>query len=160
MKNLKKIINNKIFLVLLSFFLTALTLKFVGEIGWIFMLYPLTIFFVGMTYAIILNPLREHRELKRYLSYKGKLTGTVKCKGEPVGFTKVVIHNPLDQFDIDASNYYVFTDKDGNFEIPHVKNGELICVAYHGGYEKFSQKFTITNSSCVNIDIELIEIKY
>lgn len=160
MEKLKKIINNKIFLVLLSFFLTALTLKFFGDIGWIFMTYPLIIFFVGFTYGAILNPIREHRELKRYLSYKGTLTGTVKCEGEPVGFTKVVIHNPLDQFDIDASNYYVFTDKNGKFEIPHVKNGELICVAFHSGYEYFSQKFTMTNSQSVNIDIELKEIKY
>ena len=159
MEKLKQIINNKVLLVVLSFFLTALALKLFGEIGWIFMLYPLIIFFVGLTYGAILNPIREHRELKRYLSYKGTLTGTVKCKGEPIIMTKVVIHNPLDQFDIDASNYYVFTDKNGHFEIPHVKDGELICVAYHGGYEKFEQKFTMKNSECVNIEVELVEVK-
>jgi hypothetical protein len=157
MEKLKQIVNNKIFLVLLSFLLTTLTLKFFGDIGWIFMLYPLSIFFVAMTYAVILNPLREHRELKRYLSYKGVLTGTVKCKGEPIGTTKVVIRNPLDQFDIDASNYFVFTDKNGKFEIPHVKDGELICTAYHSGYENFSQKFIMSNSQTINIDIELIK---
>lgn len=155
MEKLKKIINNKIFLVVLSFFLTALALKLFGDIGWIFMIYPLIIFFVSLTYGVILNPLREHRELKRYLSYKGKLTGTVKCDGEPISTTKVVIRNPLDSFDIDASNYYVFTDKNGNFEIPHVKDGELICTAYHGGYENFSQKFVMSNSQTVSIDIEL-----
>lgn len=160
MKKLLQIINNKIFLVLLSFLLTTLTLKFVGEIGWVFMLYPVIILITGIIYGAILNPIREHKELKRYLSYKGVLSGTVKSKGEPIPFSKVVIHNPLNRFDIDASNYYVFTDKEGKFTIPHVKDGELICVAYHNGYEFFSQKFTMSNSQQVNIDIELIEKKY
>jgi hypothetical protein len=159
MNKIKAIISNKVFLILLSFLLTTLSLKFIGEIGWIFMLYPVFIVLKGMLYGFILNPLREHRDLKRYLSYKGILTGTVKCNGEPVYGAKVAINNPLYKFDIDASKYHIFTDKNGKFEIPHVKDGELICVAYNNGYEFYSQKFTMTNSQKVNIDIELKSIK-
>lgn len=159
MKKIKSIITNKVFLIVLSFLLTALSLKFIGEIGWIFMLYPVIFLITGMLYGFILNPLREHRELKRYLSYKGVLTGTVKCEGQPIKFAKVAIHNPLNKFDIDASNYYAFTDNNGKFEIPHVKDGELICIAYHNGYEFYNQNFTMANSQKVNIDIELKYIK-
>jgi len=159
MEKIKSIINNKVFLTILSFALTVLTLKFVGEIGWVFMLYPLIILFTGMLYGFILNPLRERRELKRYLSYKGTVTGTVKYEGNPIFTAKVVISNPLDNFDIDASNYFTVTDINGRFEIPHVKNGDLICKAYKNGYEYYSQEFKMENYKPVNIEINLIKKK-
>jgi len=124
------------------------------------MLYPVFIVLKSMLYGFILNPIREHRDLKRYLSYKGILKGTVKCNGEPLKYSKVVISQPSNTEEVnrfDLSNYHVISDKNGNFEIPHVKDGELICTAYHSGYEIFSQNFTMSNSQTINIDIELIK---
>lgn len=155
MENIKSIITNKFFLIFISFMLTALALKLIGEIGWIFMLYPVIYLITGIIYGAILNPIREYKQNKRYLSYKGVLKGTVSCMGNPIPMTKVVIHNPKDQFDIDASNYYTFTDVNGRFEIPHVKEGILDCVAYHNGYDIFNQSFTIIGDRIFEIDIEL-----
>jgi len=129
-------------------------------LGAIFMTYPVGLTLVGIAYGFVINPIREHKDLKRYLSYKGVVSGTVTCKEdneEKLHTVKVVVKNADVEFDIDASNYYVFTDFNGRYSIPHVKNGNLIITAYKKGYLLFEESFKIVDSESVNIDINMIK---
>lgn len=155
---MKKIITNKIFLTLLSFLLTTISLKLFGDIGWVFMLYPCYIVIMGIIYGFILNPLRDRRNVKKYLTHNGVLEGRITYNGKPLKYIKVVVQQPSntreeDKFDL--SNYYVLTDARGYFRIPHIYNGNFKCVALLDGYKPFESDFTISNSNnTVTLNIE------
>jgi hypothetical protein len=155
---MKKIITNKIFLTLLSFLLTTISLNLFGDIGWVFMLYPCYIVIMGIVYGFILNPLRDRRNVKKYLTHNGVLEGIITYNGEPLKYIKVVVQQPSntreeDKFDL--SNYHVLTDAKGYFRIPHIYNGNFKCVALLSGYKPFESDFTISNSNnIVKLNIE------
>jgi hypothetical protein len=155
---MKKIITNKIFLTLLSFLLTTISLNLFGDIGWVFMLYPCYIVIMGIVYGFILNPLRDRRNVKKYLTHNGVLEGRITYNGEPLKYIKVVVQQPSntreeDKFDL--SNYHVLTDAKGYFRIPHIYNGNFKCVALLSGYKPFESDFTISNSNnIVKLNIE------
>jgi hypothetical protein len=155
---MKKIITNKIFLTLLSFLLTTISLNLFGDIGWVFMLYPCYIVIMGIIYGFIINPLRDRRNVKKYLTHNGVLEGRITYNGEPLKYIKVVVQQPSntreeDKFDL--SNYHVLTDAKGYFRIPHIYNGNFKCVALLSGYKPFESDFTISNSNnIVKLNIE------
>jgi hypothetical protein len=156
---MKKLITNKIFLTILSFLLTAITLKLFGDIGWVFMIYPCYIVIMGIIYGFIINPLRDYRNKNKYLSHTGVLEGRVTHKGEPIRFIKVVVQHPSNTDDsnkYNLSNYYTLTDDNGYFRIPHIYNGNFKCVTLSNGYKPFEADFTISNSNNkVLLDINL-----
>ena len=162
---MKKLFTNKIFLTLLSFGLTAIALSTIGDIGWIFMAFPVYMVIMGIVYGFILNPLRDRRNTKRYLSYKGVLKGNVTYRKKPLGMVSVCIaKDSIDNLDegyderYDFSNYHTLTDNDGNFTIPYVRNGNLKCVAYLKEYQKYETFFTITDeNSVVDLEIKLLK---
>lgn len=153
-----KIFSNKIFWFLLTFGLSCLFLMLgFPTIGAIFMVYPVVLTLVGIAYGAIINPIREYKDRKRYLSYRGNVSGSVTCDGNLLDTVKIVIKNADIEFDIDASNYYAFTDFNGSYNIPHVKNGNLIITAYKRGYLNYEKSFKLLNSESINIDIILIK---
>ena len=156
MKKYLIIFSSELFWFFLSFGLSCVSLMLGYPIlGAIFMIYPVVLTLVGIAYGFIINPLREHRDNKRYLSYTGKITGRVLCDGKPVATVKVVVRNASGEFDIDTSNYYVVTDLNGYYTIPHIKNGDFVCSAWERGYSSFEKPFKISNSETINIDINL-----
>lgn len=154
--NFMKILKGKIFWFLVTFGLSSVSFMLGYPIlGAIFMVYPVVLTLIGIAYGFIINPLREHKDHKRYMSYTGKITGRVLCDGEPVGTVKVVVRNASGEFDIDTSNYYVVTDLNGYYTIPHIKNGDFVCSAWKNGYSSFEKPFKISNSETINIDINM-----
>jgi hypothetical protein len=157
---MKKIITNKIFLTLLSFLLTAIALNLFGDIGWLFMLYPCYIVIMGIIYGFILNPLRERRNTKRYLSHTGVLEGRITYNGEPLKYGRVGVSQPSNTKEdnrLDLSNYHVIADANGYYRIPHIYNGDFKCIAIIKGYKRFESDFTISDSSkhiVLNIQLE------
>lgn len=162
---MKKLFTNKIFLTLLSFALTTVALITIGEIGWIFMAFPVYMVIMGIVYGFILNPLRDRRNTKRYLSYKGVLKGRVTYRNKPLSMVNVGIGNDTidgvnesvaDRYDF--SNYHTLTDDDGNFTIPYVRNGNLKCVALLNGYQKYETFFTMSDDiSVIDLEIKLLK---
>jgi hypothetical protein len=157
---MKKIITNKIFLTLLSFLVTTITLKLFGDIGWIFMLYPCYIVIMGIIYGFIINPLRDHRNTQKYLSHNGVLEGRITYNGEPLKYIKVGVGQPSNTQEdnrFDLSNYHTSTDVNGYFRIPHIYNGNFKCVALLDGNKRFESDFTISdanNKVILNIQAE------
>jgi hypothetical protein len=159
MKKYLSILKNKIFWFVMCFALSSLSLMLGYNIlGALFMVYPVLLTLIGIVYGAILNPIREYRDNKRYLSYQAVVTGQTICDGIPVPMAKVVIANANGVYDIDTSNYYTFSDKNGNFSIPHVKNGEFVCRSWKNGYSSKDQKFTIVDSESISLTIELYKI--
>ena len=147
---MKKIITNKIFLTLLSFLVTTITLKLFGDIGWVFMIYPCYIVIMGIIYGFIINQLRDHRNTDRYLSHSGVLEGRVSYNGKPLKYIKVGVAQPSNTREdnrFDLSNYHTSTDVNGYFRIPHIYNGDFKCVALLDGYKPFESDFTISDSN-------------
>lgn len=157
---MKKLITNKIFLTLLSFLLTAISLKLFGDIGWVFMLYPCYIVIMGIIYGFIINPLRDHRNTQKYLSHNGVLEGRITYNGEPLKYIKVGVgqsSNTQEDNRFDLSNYHTLTDVNGYFRIPHIYNGNFKCVALLDGYKRFESDFIISdtnNKVTLNIQAE------
>ncbi len=156
MKKYLTVFRSKLFWYFFTFALSCVSLMLGYEIlGAIFMIYPVVLTLIGIAYGAIINPIREYKDNKRYLSYSGKLTGRVLCDGEPIGVVKVVARLASGEIDIDTSNYHVFTDAEGYYTIPHIKNGDFICCAWERGYSNFEAPFKISNSETINIDINL-----
>ena len=157
---MKKIITNKIFLTLLSFLLTTISLNLFGDIGWVFMLYPCYIVIMGIVYGFIINPLRDHRNTKKYLSHNGVLEGRITYNGEPLKYGRVGVSqhsNTKEDNRFDLSNYHVIADANGYYRIPHIYNGDFKCIAIIKGYKRFESDFTISDSSkhiVLNIQLE------
>lgn len=151
-----KIFKNKIFWFLVTFGLSCVSLM-LGHpiIGAVFMVYPVVLTLVGIAYGFIINPIRDHRNNKRYMSYKAVVSGLVTCDGDILDTVKIVIKNADIEFDIDASNYYAFTDLKGCYSILHVKDGNLIITAYKRGYLPFEKSFKVSNSESLTIDINM-----
>lgn len=162
---MKKLFTNKIFLTLLSFALTTIALSTIGDIGWIFMAFPVYMVIMGIVYGFILNPLRDKRNTERYLDYKGVLYGRVTYRNKPLSMAKVVISRDTidgtnesfsDRYDF--SNYHTSTDNDGKFIIPHVRNGNLKCIALLKGYQQYETFFTMSDdNSIIELEIKLLK---
>ena len=155
---MKKIITNKIFLTLLSFALTVISLKLFGDIGWVFMLYPCYIVIMGIIYGFIINPLRDHRNTNKYLSHTGVLEGRITYNGKPLKYIRVGVSQPSntkDENKFDLSNYHTSTDVHGYFRIPHIYNGDFKCVALLDGYKPYETYFVISKlNKKVILDIQ------
>lgn len=157
---MKKIITNKIFLTLLSFLLTTISLKLFGDIGWLFMIYPCYIVIMGIIYGFILNPLRDRRNTQKYLSHVGVLEGRITYNGEPLKYSKICVSQPSNTKEdnrFDLSNYYAISDANGYYRIPHIYNGDFKCIAIVKGYKPFESDFTISDSNnhiVLNIQVE------
>jgi len=154
---MKKLFTNKIFLTLLSFALTTIALSTIGDIGWIFMAFPVYMVIMGIVYGFILNPLRDKRNTERYLNYKGVLHGRVTYRNKPLSMAGVGINESMaDRYDF--SNYHTLTDNDGKFIFPHVRNGNLKCVALLNGYQKYETFFTMSDdNSVIELEIKLLK---
>ena len=158
MKKYLSIVKSKIFWFLLMFALSSIALVTGHQtLGAIFMIYPVILTIIGLIFGAIVNPIREYKDHRRYLGYKSMVSGRVTCNNEIVDTVKVVVRNADGSYDIDTRNYFTVSNMNGNYSIPHIKAGKFICTAYHKGYLLFEKPFTISNSECVIINIELLK---
>lgn len=144
---MKKLFNNKLFRLVLSFAL-AITSTILGFkiLSFIFWSYPVIYFLYAFYYGIknTINDIKENNQLK---SFKGEVTGIVRCKGEVVPTVSVRVRNPDDIFDKTMSTYGCYTDNSGKFKITNIKNGKFILVCDKLYYKEKIQNITILDSN-------------
>lgn len=129
-------------------------------IGYIVVSYPFILFF-----KVFINQVKQtifdFKKNKAFKNIKGAVEGRITVGLKPLSFVDCVVRNSDGANNEYTKQWYVMSDKNGNYRIEHIPSGKYLIeftkVFYNGSSMIQQRNFEIKNDETVKVDLKIVE---